>query len=293
MAVYTRDLIWEKLSDKYGVTAATHSVNDVLRLWQAENNLSSGRDLGVFYSAQTGISNFGDAEFKYWTDYTVFSPLDLSPAMWLDASDASTITASSGKVSQWSDKSGNGRHMTQGTGLLQPAYNETKNGKNVVTFDSTTYLNGTVWGPSRDTISIVGVIQNYNSSKATAAFMLGSNQHVGLTTKTATSPTRVGALLGNVIWLTTTTSSHTNWANLIFRRSGGVNRIRQDSIDLTISAGGASRPNAASGSMWLGGLSDGLGYWRVGEIIVLDNYYLDGTNLTNLEKYLNDKWAIY
>lgn len=39
---------------------------------------------------------------------------------WWDASDASTITLTSGKVSQWSDKSGAGRHASQATESLMP-----------------------------------------------------------------------------------------------------------------------------------------------------------------------------
>jgi len=41
---------------------------------------------------------------------------------WYDAADSSTITESSGSVSQWDDKSGNSRHATQGTGSNQPLY---------------------------------------------------------------------------------------------------------------------------------------------------------------------------
>lgn len=63
-----------------------------------------------------------------------FTPLSLSPFMWYDASDAATITIATG-VSQWDDKSGNARHLTQGTGANQPAYSGTQNGLNVVTFD--------------------------------------------------------------------------------------------------------------------------------------------------------------
>ena len=39
--------------------------------------------------------------------------------LWLDASDLTTITEVSGKVSQWNDKSGNARHLTQGTDALR------------------------------------------------------------------------------------------------------------------------------------------------------------------------------
>lgn len=54
----------------------------------------------------------------------------------LDAADASTITESGGLITQWNDISGNGHHMTA-TGTARPTYlATTRNGLNVVTFDS-------------------------------------------------------------------------------------------------------------------------------------------------------------
>ncbi len=65
-----------------------------------------------------------------------FTPLSLSPALWLDASDTATITESSGAVSQWDDKSGNGRHMKQATAANQPTTGSTTaNGLNTISFD--------------------------------------------------------------------------------------------------------------------------------------------------------------
>lgn len=70
-----------------------------------------------------------------------FSPLDLSPALWLDASDTSTITESGGAVSQWDDKSGNGYNLQQGTGTAQPATGtRTINSLNVIDFDGTNHF---------------------------------------------------------------------------------------------------------------------------------------------------------
>jgi len=51
----------------------------------------------------------------------LWSPLSLRPVAWFDASDVSTITVATG-VSQWSDKSGFGRHATQSTGANQPSF---------------------------------------------------------------------------------------------------------------------------------------------------------------------------
>lgn len=67
-----------------------------------------------------------------------FTPRSLSGLMaWYDAADTSTITIATG-VSQWNDKSGNGRNLTQSVTNNQPLHNSvTLNGKPTVTFDGT------------------------------------------------------------------------------------------------------------------------------------------------------------
>lgn len=77
---------------------------------------------------------------------TSFNPFSLSPALWLDASDSSTLYTDSGlttlvaadgdPVGGWKDKSGNTRHATQASGTNKPAYKTAiKNGLSVVRFD--------------------------------------------------------------------------------------------------------------------------------------------------------------
>jgi hypothetical protein len=63
--------------------------------------------------------------------------LGSSLALWLDAEDTASITLNGGNVSQWSDKSGNGRHATQATAALQPAYNASEiNSKPAIVTDN-------------------------------------------------------------------------------------------------------------------------------------------------------------
>jgi hypothetical protein len=65
-----------------------------------------------------------------------WTPANITTALWLDAADASTITASSGAVSQWNDKSGGATNFTQGTAGARPSTGSaTLNGRNVLTFD--------------------------------------------------------------------------------------------------------------------------------------------------------------
>ena len=72
------------------------------------------------------------------SQYVVQGPPVSGYKLWLDASDTSSITASSGSVSQWNDKSGNASNFTQATGANQPTTGtRTINGKNVIDFDGT------------------------------------------------------------------------------------------------------------------------------------------------------------
>lgn len=56
-----------------------------------------------------------------WSKFP-WTPAQISTALWLDAADASTITLNGTTVSQWNDKSGNGRNAVQVTAASQPVY---------------------------------------------------------------------------------------------------------------------------------------------------------------------------
>ena len=81
-----------------------------------------------------------------------WTPANITTALWLDAADSSTITESSGAVSQWDDKSGNSRNATQSTSANRPVFAATGlNSKQSINFDGdgdnlvlpTGFLNGT------------------------------------------------------------------------------------------------------------------------------------------------------
>ena len=61
-----------------------------------------------------------------------FSPIDLSPVLWLDAKDSSSIAHSSNTVSQWNDKSVNNHHAILDTLGSGPTYDSVNN---VIKFD--------------------------------------------------------------------------------------------------------------------------------------------------------------
>jgi hypothetical protein len=78
--------------------------------------------------------------WEFPQQYGLWSPAEISTALWLDAADASTVTESSGLISQVNDKSGNGRNFTA-SGGARPTYTSNGlNGKNIFTFGGSQWL---------------------------------------------------------------------------------------------------------------------------------------------------------
>lgn len=114
-----------------------------------------------------------------------FSPLDLSPALWLAAdeevySDAGTTAAvAEDPVQQWNDLSGNDRHASQATLAARPLFKtNVLNGKPVLRFDGVDDWMRTVAYSQSQPLSILAVVEfgtdsnlNYlcDSNSATSA----------------------------------------------------------------------------------------------------------------------------
>ena len=95
-------------------------------------------------------------------------PLMLNAALWLDASDANTITATNGLISQWRDKSGFNRHANQNTGASQPSV-----ASSGISFAGAKFFN-------QDLSALTGayslfIVHNYTQSSMTI-FAHGSDQ---------------------------------------------------------------------------------------------------------------------
>jgi hypothetical protein len=112
----------------------------------------------------------------------LWTPADITTALWLDAADASTITESGGVVSQWNDKSGNGRHVSQGTAGNRPVVATTSvNSLNTILFTQTSTLSAnirelrssTAYTANRGSIFIV--LKPASSQQASAAVFQSRN----------------------------------------------------------------------------------------------------------------------
>jgi hypothetical protein len=66
-----------------------------------------------------------------------WTPSQITTSIWLDASDASTVSVSNG-ILTWNDKSGNSHNFTATSSINSPTYSGTRNGFNVINFDNET-----------------------------------------------------------------------------------------------------------------------------------------------------------
>ncbi len=96
-----------------------------------------------------------------------FNPLSLSPALWLDASDSSTLfdatvggnlVAAGGAVARWEDKSGNGRHITQSTLANRPIRSVSSlGGRDTLFFDGVNDFMSSISLPASQVVHWLGV----------------------------------------------------------------------------------------------------------------------------------------
>lgn len=121
----------------------------------------------------------------------VFNVKDLSPALWLDAADSSTLydavsggnlVADGGAVARWEDKSGNGRHVTQSTLTNRPVrIANVQGGKDIVRFDGVNDLLSTAANSPSVTGVTIFFVSKHNSfggSNFARLLEMGSNGYI-------------------------------------------------------------------------------------------------------------------
>jgi hypothetical protein len=133
----------------------------------------------------------------------LWTPAAITTALWLDAADASTVTTVSGAVSQWNDKSGNNRHVSQGTAGNRPVVATTSvNSLNTILFTQTSTANAsikelrssTAYTANRGSIFIV--LKPASSQQAFASVFQSRNQGVeGF--RTAAAPNNQNTVASN------------------------------------------------------------------------------------------------
>lgn len=249
--------------------------------------------------------------------YIVSGPPVAGYKLWLDASDATSITASGGAVSQWNDKSGNASNFTQGTGANQPTTGtRTINSKNIIDFDGTNdflscpsstglfkYLHNTTGG----TTFFVGIVDDTAATKGLFGSAQFSSAEIGAVLEvTAAEKTEVAIVRGSS-GASTALSFDTNTLTagtafyLANKFDGGNatagNRLRE-ALNGGAFAGANTLTFAASSSdstynMAIGAAGSGISPFNGGiaEVIFYEGILSDA-DIDLVEAYLAAKWGI-
>lgn len=208
-----------------------------------------------------------------------WTPASLSGLyVWWDASDTATITSSGGAVSQFDDKSGNARHLTQSTGTSKPTTGtRTLNGRNVLDFDGGDILSKSGLNVNRPYSGAVVVVPDATTD---GRFMEGWNTNPFVGIASSNYVMRSGG--GQVA---TITAAGTSAVMLLFTAdaTNGVKTYYNGSTGGTSTAG-----------------TDGWATFRL--MVSINGAFAEGFlttaewsagDIANVRSYLNSKWAVY
>lgn len=230
-----------------------------------------------------------------------FSPSSLpNLALWLKA-DAITGLTDGQSVATWNDSSGNGRNVTQATGVYQPTYKTNIiNGKPVVRFDGSNdhLLQPVITG---DPTALSLFVAAKRAASAGGQVLWGhrseSTRLIQLTTNDDTTAVWQLRGSGNALQQLLITGTLTNWNiytatfdkpnnNHVFRLNGGSQQTNtyafgSETMTSTLETIGASN-------------TGGYGFYFNGDIaeIIVYSRALSTTERQQVEQYLAQKYAI-
>ena len=124
-ASYKADNFARSVNGAVAATDSSGTVPAVNRMLIGAGQIGVGELNGHIRSFSYYPKRLSNTALPALTRLPLWTPSQISTALWLDAADASTIVLNGANVNQWRDKSGNSRHFVQGTSSLQPAYSTT------------------------------------------------------------------------------------------------------------------------------------------------------------------------
>lgn len=226
-----------------------------------------------------------------------FTPKSISGlAAWFDADDATTITLNSGNVSEWRDKSGNGRHAAQSTAARQPAYTTNSlNGRPAVTAPGEAVQNKGLVTPAWQYVNVNTALFVFRVSGLNQAIYQRGALNDQPRAAVQGSPLELRATVGGtsggqVNSVTSYTANNWGIGGTIFNAS--LARVYLNGVYGT-DATGNSDTWSTSTSLRLFSLNDSLYTLNGGiaEFIYYDRQ-LTASEVTAVARYLSKKWSI-
>jgi hypothetical protein len=232
-----------------------------------------------------------------------WTPSQITTNLWFDAADASTITLNGSTVSQWNDKSGNARNISQGTTANQPTYSSVNS---EIVFDGSNDILSNASVGAADLVSVTLItVMKMNSGGGTEDVLMGIGE-TGNTGRIRTfyrGPNQT--TVGFAGWAADVGTSTHSWDigggyhifsawNTALGASSNV-RLSRDGVTPTVHSTSGSLVASINGFS-VGSLRGSLvgNYYSaisVKEIIVLYSAVTD-TNRQLIEGYLAHKWGL-
>jgi hypothetical protein len=236
-------------------------------------------------------------------------PSNLAPQLWLDAADAATITESSGLVSQWVDKSGNGVTVTQSNGAAQPTYvTAALNGRNVIDFNGSNFLIRTTASNLGRNVSgaTVYLVRLFNVSPTVEANIVrveaaGTATRIGLFGGLAANKSNAGGRTLDADAFARVDSA-TNISTTNYSIQTGVFDYANTDLFLYLNStlegtnssfqSATTTSNTASPRLGIGGVSPGNAFnGRIAEVLIYHAAH-DAMQRNQIWDYLAAKWGI-
>ena len=229
-----------------------------------------------------------------------WTPTQISTSLWLDASDASTIILNATTVSQWNDKSGNGRSVSQANSSQQPLYtlgglnglniadfdgaDDVLNGNAVSNFFTNTSYSAFVVGLARTiaTNDVLGYVNEafYGDAGGYIAMYLRSSNLIGAYNWDGANKVATNAYTPNTVVIG---YSELSSGSIRIRTNGGSETATVSSNTASLSGAIQIGRNYNSNTFCLDG--------KIAEII-FTNSALSTTNRQLIEGYLAWKWGL-
>jgi uncharacterized repeat protein (TIGR02543 family) len=123
-------------------------------------NIGSNHTLHARWNGRP-VVDAGPNQFVTMGAQMPWTPALISARAWYDAADSSSIVAAGNAVSEWRDKSGNAKHLSQASAAAQPTTGAmTIGGRNIIAFDGTGDFVFTSTGLGSDIPSLFIVMQS-------------------------------------------------------------------------------------------------------------------------------------
>jgi hypothetical protein len=229
-----------------------------------------------------------------------WTPADITTALWLDAADATTVTTVSNAVSQWNDKSGNGRNVLQGTASNRPALTAADlNGKDVFTFDGNDFLTTSSNFPltGNAAFSAFYVVKPGSESSGSVLGWGNMSTALGGSGYYQDTGTTGWAYSGGVVFFVTRPTLNQWHIQAFTKAPGAVNTTSaafRNGANVTGTGHSSSTPNIVSNTFSVGRWGSISGAALIGSMaeVIVTNSSASTPDRQRIEGYLAHKWGL-